>query len=134
MTDMYQLNLCLCFIFQDSVCQKITSQPNTERPAITSITPSTVSYHGRNHAFLKGRNLRDVIGVKVQAEMDCSLQESPVWNNTGVSLTFHIPKRANEAVAKVCAVLSDGSCHGEAEINYQSSPTCSRISPLESWR
>lgn len=83
--------------------------------------------------MLRGRNLRDVIGVKVQAELDCSPQVSPVWNNTGVSLTFHIPSRTNEAEAKVCALLSDGSCHGEVKIDYQSAPSCTSISPSYYW-
>ncbi|XP_008399688.1 uncharacterized protein LOC103459687 [Poecilia reticulata] len=66
--------------------------------------------------------------------MDCLPQESPVWNNTGESLTFHIPRRTNEAEAKVCAVLSDGSCHGNTEIIYQSAPSCNDTSPHISWR
>uniref|UniRef100_A0A096M0Z7 Sema domain-containing protein n=1 Tax=Poecilia formosa TaxID=48698 RepID=A0A096M0Z7_POEFO len=118
----------------DQVCQQFTSQPITTKPEIISVTPSRVSYYGRNHALLKGRNLREVIGVIVQAEMDCSSKESPVWNNTGESLTFHIPRRTNEAVVQVCALLSDGSCHGEADITYQSAPSCTGVSPSVTWR
>ncbi|XP_027900307.1 plexin-C1-like [Xiphophorus couchianus] len=117
----------------DRVCQPLASQPITAKPEIISVSPSRVSYYGRNHALLKGRNLRDVIGVKVQTETACS-KESPVWNNTGESLTFHIPSRTNEAEAKVCAVLSDGSCHGEADITYQSVPSCTGVSPSVTWR
>ncbi|XP_023206405.1 plexin-C1-like [Xiphophorus maculatus] len=99
----------------DRVCQPLASQPITAKPEIISVSPSRVSYYGRNHALLKGRNLRDVIGVKVQTETACS-------------------KEANEAEAKVCAVLSDGSCHGEADITYQSAPSCTGVSPSVTWR
>ncbi|XP_027899862.1 plexin-C1-like [Xiphophorus couchianus] len=118
----------------DSVCRKSTSQGNLVRPGNISVFPSRVSYYGRNNATLRGHNLTDVIAVKVHAEMDCSPQESPVWNNTGESLTFHIPSRTNEAEAKVCAVLSDGSCHGEADITYQSAPSCTERLPVFTWR
>ncbi|XP_043965067.1 plexin-C1-like [Gambusia affinis] len=118
----------------ESVCRRSTSQGNLVRPGNISVFPRRVSYYGRNNATLRGHNLTGVIAVKVHAEMDCSPQESPVWNNNGESLTFHIPRRANEAEAKVCAVLSDGSCHGEADITYQSAPSCTRLESSVSWR
>lgn len=63
----------------------------------------------------------------------CPLVRSPVWNNTGVSLTFHIPSADNKGVVKVCVVLPDGSCHGNAKITYKSSPSCTTITPSSSW-
>ncbi|KAK5848791.1 hypothetical protein PBY51_008483 [Eleginops maclovinus] len=117
----------------ESVCQKMESMMNFPRPEISSITPGNVSFYGRNHAVLSGSNLSDVIRVRIQGDMECIPQESPVWNNTGVSLTFHIPSAENKGVVKVCAVLPDGSCHGNATITYQSSPSCTDITPSSSW-
>ncbi|PWA20031.1 hypothetical protein CCH79_00016058 [Gambusia affinis] len=61
-------------------------------------------------------------------------EESPVWNNTGVSLTFHIPTTETRRVVKMCVLLPDGSCHGNTKISYQSSPVCTDIVPRSSWR
>ncbi|XP_033934707.1 plexin-C1 isoform X1 [Pseudochaenichthys georgianus] len=113
----------------DSVCQQMESMMNLSRPEISSITPSNVSFHGRNHAVLSGSNLRDVIRVRIQ----CTQQEYPVWNNTGVRLTFHIPGANSKGVVKVCVVLPDGSCHGNTKITYQSSPSCTDITPSSTW-
>ncbi|GLD64980.1 plexin-C1-like protein, partial [Lates japonicus] len=79
-------------VINDSVCQTMESGMNFSRPVISSITPSVVSFYGRNHAVLSGQNLRDVTRVRMTADADCTPRESPVWNNTGVSLTFHIPR------------------------------------------
>ncbi|XP_039647724.1 plexin-C1-like [Perca fluviatilis] len=106
---------------------------NFSRPEISSIAPSVVSFYGRNHAVLSGSNLSDVTRVRIQADMDCTPQESPVWNNTGVKLTFHIPSADNKGVVKVCVLLPDGSCHGNATITYRSSPSCTHIVPSSTW-
>ncbi|XP_072235193.1 plexin-C1 [Leuresthes tenuis] len=116
-----------------SVCQKMESGTNFSRPEISSITPSVVSFYGRNHALLSGRNLRHVTRVRIQASMDCSPRESPVWNNTGVNLTFHIPTTDTKSVVKVCVLLPDGSCHGNSGITYKSSPVCTNMAPNSSW-
>ncbi|KAI3366918.1 hypothetical protein L3Q82_009558, partial [Scortum barcoo] len=58
---------------------------------------------------------------------------SPIWNNNGVSLTFHIPRIDIKGVVKVCVLLPDGSCHGNATIIYQSSPSCTNTAPRSSW-
>ena len=63
----------------------------------------------------------------------CVLVRSPVWNNTGTSLTFHIPSTDSKGVIKVCVLLPDGSCHGSSPITYQSSPSCSNIVPSSTW-
>ncbi|CAN9508149.1 unnamed protein product [Ophioblennius macclurei] len=117
----------------DSICQTLQSELNFPKPEISSITPSIVSFYGRNHAVLSGRNLSAVTGVRMQADLDCTPQESPVWNNTGSSLTFHIPSTNSKGAVKACALLPDGSCHGNAVIAYRSSPSCRDISPRSSW-
>jgi len=63
----------------------------------------------------------------------CVLVRSPVWSNTGVNLTFHIPRADTKDMVKVCLLLPDGSCHGNAKITYQSSPSCTGISPNSTW-
>ncbi|XP_008296178.1 plexin-C1 [Stegastes partitus] len=117
----------------DSVCQKMDFGKNFSRPEISSITPSVVSFHGRNHATLSGRNLREVSRVRIQGDLDCTPQESPVWNNTGTSLTFHIPSTDIKGVVKVCVLLPDGSCHGNTKITYRSAPSCTDIKPRSTW-
>ncbi|XP_070847708.1 plexin-C1 [Chaetodon trifascialis] len=117
----------------DSVCETVESGMNFSRPEISSISPDVVSFYGRNHALLSGRNLGGVTGVRIQTDMDCKPQESPVWNNTGMSLTFHIPSADNKGVVKVCVLLPDGSCHGFANITYRSSPSCTDIAPSSTW-
>ncbi|XP_030295681.1 plexin-C1 isoform X1 [Sparus aurata] len=117
----------------DSLCQKLDSGMNISRPEISSITPSVISFYGKNNAVLSGHNLHDVTRVRIQADMDCTPQESPVWSNTGDSLTFHIPSADNKGVVKVCVVLPDGSCHGSATITYRSSPSCTNFTPNTSW-
>ncbi|XP_074553927.1 plexin-C1 [Halichoeres trimaculatus] len=117
----------------DSVCQEMESTMNFSKPEISSITPSVVSFYGRNHAVLSGRNLSSVTGVRIQAKQDCPSQESPVWNNTGDRLTFHIPRAENKGVVKVCVLLPDGSCHGSFKITYRSAPSCMNITPSSSW-
>ncbi|XP_030576205.1 plexin-C1 [Archocentrus centrarchus] len=114
-----------------SVCQ--ISGKNFSIPEISSISPSEVSFYGRNNAELSGRNLRDVTAVRIQADTDCTPKDSPVWDNTGVSVKFHIPRSDIKGVVNVCALLPDGSCHGKAKITYSSSPSCSEIIPSNSW-
>ncbi|XP_051248763.1 plexin-C1 [Dicentrarchus labrax] len=117
----------------DSVCQTEESGMNFSRPEISSISPSVVSFYGRNYAMLSGRNLAAVTRVRIQADMDCTPQETPVWSNTGVDLTFHIPRTDNKGVVIVCVVLPDGSCHGNAKITYRSLPSCTNITPSSTW-
>ncbi|KAF1372529.1 hypothetical protein PFLUV_G00266450 [Perca fluviatilis] len=126
-----------CWSAQDPYCvwcgTKKGQEQHLQRPEISSIAPSVVSFYGRNHAVLSGSNLSDVTRVRIQADMDCTPQESPVWNNTGVKLTFHIPSADNKGVVKVCVLLPDGSCHGNATITYRSSPSCTHIVPSSTW-
>ncbi|CAI5637148.1 unnamed protein product [Oreochromis niloticus] len=117
----------------DSVCQNVQSGKNFSIPEISSITPSVVSFYGRNHAVLSGRNLDDVTAVRIQADTDCAPKESPVWDNTGFSLMFHIPTSDIKGVVRVCLLLPDGRCHGKAKITYSSLPSCTNITPSSSW-
>ncbi|KAM6896826.1 plexin-C1-like [Lycodopsis pacificus] len=117
----------------DNSCQMMESGMNFSKPEISSITPSVVSFYGRNHAVLSGYNLSDVTRVRIKANMDCTPHESPVWNHTGVTLTFHIPSANTKGTVNACVLLPDGSCHGNAKIIYQSSPSCTSIVPGSSW-
>ncbi|KAL3976696.1 endonuclease G, mitochondrial [Sarotherodon galilaeus] len=117
----------------ESVCQTLESGKNFSIPEIFSITPNVVSLYGTNHAVLLGHNLGDVSGVRIQTHTDCAPKESPVWDNTGVSVTFHIPSTDIKGVVNVCVLLPDGSCHGEANITYLSSPSCTNATPSSSW-
>ncbi|KAI3366463.1 hypothetical protein L3Q82_000604 [Scortum barcoo] len=118
---------------QKMISYKIVMDSTGQKPEIFSITPSIVSFYGRNHAVLSGRNLGGVIRVRIQMDMDCTLLESPVWSNDGVSLMFHIPSIDSKGVVKVCVLLPDGHCHGNTTITYQSSPSCSDIVPNSTW-
>ncbi|XP_076732078.1 plexin-C1 isoform X1 [Maylandia zebra] len=117
----------------ESVCQTLESGKNFSIPEIFSITPNVVSLYGTNHAVLLGHNLGDVSGVRIQTHTDCAPKESPVWDNSGVSVTFHIPSTDIKGVVNVCVLLPDGSCHGKANITYLSSPSCTNATPSSSW-
>ncbi|XP_047431421.1 plexin-C1-like [Mugil cephalus] len=117
----------------DNVCQKLEPGMNFSKPEISSISPSVVSFYGRNHALLSGQNLINVTRVRIQTDLDCAPQESPVWNKTGVSLTFHIPTTEKKGFVKACVLLPDGSCHGNAIITYRSTPSCTDIVPSSTW-
>ncbi|XP_071242731.1 plexin-C1-like isoform X2 [Salvelinus alpinus] len=114
------------------VCRLSQSGMNYSEPVIVSIVPSVLSFHGRNHALMTGKNLHHVTRVRIQGHMDCSLKESPVWNHTGSSLTFHIPSGDKGSVI-VCAVLPDGRCLGKATVTYVSSPSCTGLTPSTTW-
>ncbi|XP_061570600.1 uncharacterized protein LOC133424167 [Cololabis saira] len=92
----------------DTICQNMLS---VSLPEISSITPSVVSFYGRDHALLSGRNLHNVSSVRIQQDLSCAPKQSPVWNNTGTSLMFNIPSTKMKGVVKVCVLLPDGSCH-----------------------
>ncbi|XP_063316603.1 plexin-C1-like [Pelmatolapia mariae] len=116
----------------DKVCKDLESGKKSG-PEISSITPSVVSFYGSNHAVLSGQNLGYVTRVRIQTHAECTPKESPVWDNAGVSVTFHIPSTDIKGVVRVCVILEDGSCHGDANITYRSSPSCGNITPSSSW-
>ncbi|XP_055793768.1 plexin-C1-like isoform X2 [Salvelinus fontinalis] len=114
------------------VCRLSQSGMNYSEPVIFSIEPSVLSFHGRNHALMNGENLDHVTKVRIQGHMHCSLKESPVWNHTGSSLTFHIPGGDKGSVS-VCVVLPDGRCLGKATVTYGSLPSCTGLIPSTTW-
>ncbi|KAG8005809.1 Plexin-C1 [Nibea albiflora] len=126
-----QFPKCTC-ILTNSTLPVEGLDVTVKKPEITSISPSVVSFYGSNNAVLSGLNLGNVTRVRFQLDMNCMLQESPVLSNTGERLKFHIPS-SNKGVVKVCAVLPDDSCHGNALITYQSSPSCTSIAPSSTW-
>ncbi|XP_015239410.1 PREDICTED: plexin-C1-like [Cyprinodon variegatus] len=121
-------------IQKESICENMEFRKNFFKPEIFSISPSFVSFYGRNHVVLSGHNLRDVTRVRIQDNMGCDTKESPVLSNNGSSLTFHIPSTEKKGMFKVCVLLPDGSCHGHLTITYQSSPICRDIVPPSTWR
>lgn len=48
---------------------------SAQAPTISSISPDIVSFYGKNQAALRGWNLGDVTGVRIQASMDCKPEE-----------------------------------------------------------
>ncbi|CAL8278397.1 unnamed protein product [Gadus morhua 'NCC'] len=117
------LNMNVCFALQTGV---------NSLPEIFSITPSELSFYGKNNAVLTGRNLGHVIGVRLQGDLDCSAKEASVRLNTGASLTFHIPA-GDKGRVEVCLLLPVGSCHGNASLTYLSAPVCASIAPDSTW-
>ena len=47
----------------------------SHQPEIHNITPSELSFYGKNNALLTGRNLADVVGVRLQGHLDCGARE-----------------------------------------------------------
>ncbi|CAL8323534.1 unnamed protein product [Lota lota] len=117
------LNMTVCRALQTGV---------DSLPEVSSVTPSELSFYGKNHAVLWGRNLGHVIGVRLQGDLDCSPKEASVWLNTGANLTFHIPA-GDKGRVKVCVLLPDGSCHGNTSLTYRSAPVCASIAPYSTW-
>ncbi|CAL9683001.1 unnamed protein product [Knipowitschia caucasica] len=116
-----------------SICQNMETHMNYTKPEISTVSPNVVSFYGKNHALLTGHNLSHVTRIRIHADLDCSPHESPVWNNTGETLTFHIPSTQNKGVVQVCAVLPDDSCYSHGGFAYGSSPSCVDIRPSSSW-
>ncbi|XP_030210859.1 plexin-C1 isoform X3 [Gadus morhua] len=114
-----------------SICQGLQTGVDS-LPEIFNITPSEMSFYGKNNAVLTGRNLGHVIGVRLQGHLDCSAKEASVRLNTGASLTFHIPA-GDKGRVEVCLLLPDGGCHGNALLTYRSAPVCASISPHSTW-
>ncbi|XP_037099104.1 plexin-C1 [Syngnathus acus] len=117
----------------DQVCQAIQSPVDLPKPEISSVSPNVVSFYGHNRAVLSGRNLAGVTRVRIHTNMDCVPRESFVWNNTGVSLMFHIPASQGKGTVGLCAVLPDGGCHGNGTLTYTSLPSCTSVTPNSTW-
>ncbi|XP_060742377.1 plexin-C1 [Tachysurus vachellii] len=109
-----------------------TSSDRNYRPEILSVWPNEVSFHGKNNAEIKGKNLELVVKIRFQGFMDCSLKESPVLVRSNDTLKFHIPG-GNKETMRVCVVTADGQCHSNATIRYNSQPTCTEFQPGSTW-
>ncbi|XP_036374244.1 plexin-C1 [Megalops cyprinoides] len=116
----------------EATCQSYPSGQNISEPKIISVDPNEISFYGKNNVTLKGENLDQVTKIRIRDKMDCNPKESPVWNRSNHSLTFHVPS-ASKGVVTVCTVVPGGKCHGSAEIAYRSLPSCSSLSPNSTW-
>ena len=67
------------------------------QPEIFNITPSEMSFYGKNNAVLTGRNLGHVIGVRLQGHLDCSAKEwvKTVNATVGAKGLVMVPRRRN---------------------------------------
>ncbi|KAE8281711.1 Plexin-C1 Virus-encoded semaphorin protein receptor Precursor [Larimichthys crocea] len=57
------------------VSYKVVKDSTDQKPEITSISPSVVSFYGSNNAVLSGLNLGNVTRVRFQLDMNCMLQD-----------------------------------------------------------
>ncbi|XP_030210854.1 plexin-C1 isoform X5 [Gadus morhua] len=67
-----------------SICQGLQTGVDS-LPEIFNITPSEMSFYGKNNAVLTGRNLGHVIGVRLQGHLDCSAKDGKRRMNITVS-------------------------------------------------
>uniref|UniRef100_A0AAY4EP17 Sema domain-containing protein n=1 Tax=Denticeps clupeoides TaxID=299321 RepID=A0AAY4EP17_9TELE len=128
---------CVHFIYlspQQDNCTKYASEQNHTKPENLTLKPEEVSIHGRNDAWITGRNLNSVTMVRFKGNLYCSPIESPVtWKDpSGKKIKFHIPS-GNKGSVTVCVVTHDGQCHGNATLTYMSQPACRRLKPNISW-
>ncbi|XP_036432604.1 plexin-C1-like [Colossoma macropomum] len=112
------------------VCEGLYSGSNA--PEIFSLEPNQVSFHGKNHAVLKGRNLELVEKIRFQGFMECTSKETPVLERSTDTLKFSIPN-GNKGTVRVCVVTADGRCHSNTKITYGSQPTCTGLQPKNTW-
>ncbi|XP_042597012.1 plexin-C1-like [Cyprinus carpio] len=114
-------------------CKYLLSEMVYNKPAILSLEPNKVSFHGRNNVLLRGRNLESVTKIRIQGDLDCIPKESPVFDRSSDTLRFHIPHSGTKGTVKVCVVTPDARCHGNTIITYGSQPSCTGIHPTVSW-
>ncbi|XP_072529533.1 plexin-C1-like [Salminus brasiliensis] len=115
--------------FNDA-CQGLSSGENV--PEILSLEPNEVSFHGRNNAVMKGKNLRLVENIRFQGFAECTTKETPVTERSSDTLKFNIPS-GNKGSTRVCVVTADGHCHSNTIITYGSQPTCTGLQPSVTW-
>ncbi|KAI4903287.1 hypothetical protein NFI96_032778, partial [Prochilodus magdalenae] len=96
----------------------------TAQPEIFSLEPKEISFHGKNNAVLRGKNLGLVKKIRFQGSMECSPKDrsvptinysplyslTPVLDRSGTTLRFNIPS-GNKGTVRVCVVTEDGRCH-----------------------
>ncbi|XP_036432623.1 plexin-C1-like [Colossoma macropomum] len=117
-------------VHTQDTCKELLSEKDT--PEIFSLEPNQVSFHGKNNAVLKGRNLELVKKIHFQGVMECTSKETPVLERSTDTLKFSIPS-GNKGTVRVCVVTEDGHCHGNAAITYGSQPTCTGLQPRNTW-
>ncbi|KAL6473648.1 hypothetical protein MHYP_G00172090 [Metynnis hypsauchen] len=105
---------------------------SASQPEIFSLEPNQVSFHGKKHAALKGRNLELVKKIRFQGIMECTSKETPVLERSTDTLKFSIPS-GNKGTVRVCVVTADGHCHSNAKITYGAQPTCTGLWPKNTW-
>ncbi|XP_035379567.1 plexin-C1-like isoform X1 [Electrophorus electricus] len=118
-------------VHMEDMCKQLTARKNYT-PEIISLWPSQVSFHGKNNAVMKGKNLEQVVKILLQGIMACNSKEIPVLERSTDTLRFHIPN-GNKGSVRVCVVTADGSCHSNATITYGSQPTCTGLQPRLTW-
>ncbi|KAG7324189.1 hypothetical protein KOW79_012205 [Hemibagrus wyckioides] len=119
------------YLHIQDICKETSSDRNY-MPEILSVWPNEVSFHGKNNAVIKGKNLELVVKIRFQGFMDCNLKETPVLVRSNDTLKFHIPN-GNKEIMRVCVVTADGRCHSNATIRYNSQPTCTELQPGSTW-
>ncbi|XP_060770237.1 plexin-C1-like [Neoarius graeffei] len=113
------------------ICSESSSEGNYT-PEILSLQPNEVSFHGKNNAEIKGKNLELVKRIRFQGYMECASKEKSVLERSADTLKFRIPD-GNKGTAKVCVVTEDGRCHSSAIVTYYSLPTCTELQPGVTW-
>ncbi|XP_037398646.1 plexin-C1-like [Pygocentrus nattereri] len=111
-------------------CEGLYSESNA--PEIFSLEPNQVSFHGKKHAVLIGRNLELVEKIRFHGVMECTSKETPVLERSTDTLKFSIPS-GNKGTVRVCVVTADGRCHSNAKITYGARPTCTGLQPTNTW-
>uniref|UniRef100_A0AAR2L0U7 PSI domain-containing protein n=1 Tax=Pygocentrus nattereri TaxID=42514 RepID=A0AAR2L0U7_PYGNA len=111
-------------------CEGLYSESNA--PEIFSLEPNQVSFHGKKHAVLKGRNLELVEKIRFHGVMECTSKETPVLERSTDTLKFSVPS-GNKGTVRVCVVTADGRCHSNAKITYGAQPTCTGLQPRNTW-
>ncbi|KAL6473652.1 hypothetical protein MHYP_G00172130 [Metynnis hypsauchen] len=112
------------------MCEGLYSESNA--PEIFSLEHNQVSFHGKKHSALKGRNLELVEKIRFQGIMECTSKETPVLERSTDTLKFSIPS-GNKGTVRVCVVTADGHCHSKAKITYGAQPTCTGLWPNNTW-
>ncbi|XP_066561076.1 plexin-C1 isoform X2 [Amia ocellicauda] len=102
------------------------------KPEIHSMEPQEITYLGKAGSTIKGRNLSQVVKIRLKDKRNCAPIEVPVLMATDTEVQFSIP-RVSKGVRTVCVALRDGSCYGSVRMNIKSLPSCQSISPRTTW-
>ncbi|XP_066561083.1 plexin-C1 [Amia ocellicauda] len=102
------------------------------KPEIHSMEPQEITYLGKARSTIKGRNLSQVVEIRLKDKRNCAPIEVPVLMATDTEVQFSIP-RVSKGVRTVCVALRDGSCYGSVQMTVKSLPSCQSISPRTTW-